>query len=103
MTRENKRERENISVFGLAIEHHMQRILNSRLRLLKVPENGKSKQRAISLGAEDPAYELEEDIHVFISLTPRVFHMGSVYWILNAYYEIKKNVKSLIILTPVAR
>lgn len=81
----------------------MQRILNSRLWLLKVPENGKSKQRAISLGAEDPAYELEEDIHVFISLTPRVFHMGSVYWILNAYYEIKKDVKSLIILSPVAR
>lgn len=80
----------------------MQRILNSRLWLLKVPENEKSKQRAISLGAEGPAYELEGDIHGFISLTPRVFHMRSIYWISNAYYEIKKNVKSLIIFTPVA-
>lgn len=80
----------------------MQRILNSRLWLLKVPENGKSKQRAISLGAEGPAYELKGDIHVFISLTPRVFHMGSEYWILNAYYEIKKNVKLLILVMSVA-
>lgn len=71
----------------------MQRILNSGL---KVSEKGKSTERAIPLGAEDPAYELEGDIHVFISITPRVFHTRSVYWILNAYYEIKKNVKSFL-------